>query len=207
MIPKDAEFRITARVLDTYQWSAEDEKYNLKKINTNFQIMVVSERNGFSRVVYNGKGEDKIQKFERFITVFPNDEVLFELPPTIKPDDRSMFDRNSPLFQDPNDAPLREVVVKSNLSEDGESLSVYFENDKKRGVLLGMLYLYDVVLPLYSIEKSISSSDYECKIQDGKFVCNIDYVFKTNLRELLNNIDEREDLHQKLLQPFSTSHS
>ena len=202
VIPKDAKCLITARVLDTYH-SVEGEKYNLEKINTSFQIKVVSERDGLSRVVHNGQGENKIQKFQRFITVFPNDEVLFEMPPTIKPDDRSMFDKNSPLFQDPDDVPLREVTVRSSLSEDEENLSVYFEDEKKKGVLLGMLYLYDVILPLHSIQQQISSSDYECKIQNGKFLCNIDYVFTTNLKELLNNMHESEELHQKLLQPFS----
>ena len=202
VVPKDAKCRITARVLDTYH-SVEGEKYNLEKINTDLQIMVVSERNSFSRVVHNRKREDKIQKFQRLLTVFPNNAVLFERSPTIKPDARSMFDKNSPLFQDPDDASLKEVVVRSNLSEDEENLSVYFKEDKNKDVLLGMLDLYNVVLPLYSIQQQISSSDYECKIQYGKFLCNIVYVFTTNLKELLDNMHESEELHQKLLQPFS----
>ena len=206
-IPADTQFRIEAQVLDTYHWSVDKERnkeqYNLEKVKMGFQILVVSESEGLSHVVQNESGENKISTFKRSMTVFPNNEVLFEMPPIIKPDDRSMLDRDSPLFQDPDDAPLKEVFARSSLSEDQERLSVYFEDNKKKGVLVSMLYSYNVILPLHNINPQISSSDYQCRIQNGKLLCSIDYVFNMSLQELLNNMPESEELHRKLIQPFS----
>ena len=206
-IPSDAQFRIEAQVLDTYKWSVDNgrnkDKYNLEKVRMGFQIMVVSESEGLSHIVQNEKGEKKIFTFERSMTVFPNNKVLFEMPPIIKPDDRSMLDRNNPLFQDPDDAPLREVFARSSLSEDQENLSVYFEEDKKKGVLVSMLYSYNVVLPLHNINPQISTSSYQCRIQNGKLLCSIDYVFNMDLQELLDNVPENDEFHRKLVQPFN----
>lgn len=203
-IPADAQFRIEAQVLDTYEWSVDEgrnkDKYNLEKVRMGFQIMVISESAGLSHVVQNENGEKKISTFERSMTVFPNDEVLFELPPIFKPVE---FDKDSPLYQDPDEIPLREVFARSRLSEDEERLSVYFEENKKKGVLVGMLYSYDVILPLHNINPQISSSDYQCRIRNSKLLCSIDYVFNMDLQELLDNVPESEEFYRKLVRPFS----
>ena len=196
VVPRDAELHISARVVDTYQLFDENTKYNLEKINMDFQVEVVSERNDLSRVVHNGGGEERMQRFERSITVSDKGFVLFEMP-----------DKNNPLFQDVDEVPLKTMTFKSNLSEDEENLSVYFKENGKRDMLVGLLYLYEVILPLHSIEPQISSSDYQCsvRVRDGKFLCNIDLVLKTNLQELLDNMHESEDLYQKITQSLSSS--
>ena len=203
LVPEDSEFRIQARVTDSYQWSKKHQKYNLKKINMNFSLSVSSENQNLSRLVHQDGGENQFDKFERFISVFP-DAVRFEVSPAFKPDNQSIID--SPLFhQDSKNTSLKEVTVKASLSEDQENLTVHFHENKKKGVLLGMLHIYGLTLPLHSVKEEIVSSDYQCRVQkNNQFVCTIDYSLKTNLQELLNNLDENEPLYQQLSKAFSS---
>ena len=204
LVPENSAFRLNAQVRDVYQWSDKKEKYNLEKIVLDFKVQVLSDSAGISQVVQNGQGVDKPAGFARFMSVHGHDEVRFETPPVFKADDRSMFDENDLLFQDPKAQPLKQAAFRARLSEDKEKLSVYFADEEKNGVLIGMLYQMGFVLPLHNMKEQITSSDYQCRVKNSKFFCTIDYVLESDLGRLLEILPENDKLYQKLVKPFKS---
>ena len=155
-LPKDSLYVLQASVQDMYSWSEKDQKYSLQNSRFDFKILVESESAQTSNLVDKGSITDTPKKAVRYLSVYSTKEVHFELLDV---------------------AVAKKMVVKSNLSDNKERLSVYFSEQSKNDILTGMLSVSSVK-QFASQESQISSSDYNCQMNNKQLVCSINYVLR-----------------------------
>lgn len=142
-------------VTDSYQWSSEHSKYVLLDTQVNFKTIVqpkeFSDEDG-GNVVDEGNISAVSDNNARYLSVNPN-KVFFESESAEK------------------------VAVNARLSDDKKKLSVQFSKERKEDLLKGILAVVDIG-PIQTDSYKTQSSDYECKVQNAKLICSINYVLK-----------------------------
>lgn len=155
--PVDSNFTLQASVTDTYEWSEKNQKYNLQGSRFNFRVS----QEDVSNIVYKNSITDNPKKEVRYLSVQSPTVVHFESVVGA-----SVGQKKS---------------VRAQMSEENESLSVYFSEKSKRDILNKMLSAAKVNFSIKG-NQSVSSSPYNCHIDKGKLVCSINYVLKGNFK-------------------------
>ncbi|MDE0119772.1 MAG: hypothetical protein OXM55_07180 [Bdellovibrionales bacterium] len=143
---------LKARVVDTYKWSENNQKYSLKKSQFYFTVeQRKSGNNDVPSIIDEGDITQTAEQNARYLSISAN-QVAIE------------------------SSSGKKKVVRSQLFEGRERLHIYFSNDSKDEIFNNLLVTARVEVPAWQNQ---SASHYSCQVNKEQFlVCSMGYVSK-----------------------------
>ena len=161
-LTQDSPLVLRASVVDTYNWSEDNQKYSLKKSQFYFTVEQESDNNNDNNnnvpnIIDEGDITQTVEQNARYLSISSN-QVSIE------------------------SSKGKKKVVRSQLFEGREKLHIYFSESSKDEIFNSLLLAAKVEVPVW---KNQSSSHYSCQINKEKLlVCSMSYVSRQDQGKL-----------------------